>query len=214
MGVSRTQWIDFLGNTHFLIEKNDVGEAVACQDVHAPGKCPWGRLTQLLRIMAASEFNWMNNDVWESFLPTQKLGRAILVHLVTIILCCWVSQWRDRRDVLGQAADCLQVKKEFLVQETNSASWEGGSCGGIPPVDGLSSLGEVSIPDPGVQRGRHFSWSPTVKVLLISSLQPSQAHLVLLASLILDLWGEWTYSIHLAWFFFHQEILALCHVLG
>ena len=77
-----------------------------------------------------------------------------------------------------------------LVQETNSASWEGGSCGGIPPVDGLSSLGEVSIPDPGVQRGRHFSWSPTVKVLLISSLQPSQAHLVLLASLILDLWGE------------------------
>lgn len=90
----------------------------------------------------------------------------------------------------GQAADCLQVKKEFLAQETNSASWEGGSCGGIPPVDGLSSLGKVSIPDLGVHRGRHFSWSPTVKVLLISSLQPSQAHLVLLASLILDLWGE------------------------
>ena len=67
-------------------------------------------------------------------------------------------------------------EREFLAQETNSASPEGGSCGGIPLVDGLSSLGKVSIPDPVVQLGRHFSWSPTVKVLLISSL--SQAHLV------------------------------------
>ena len=123
-----------------------------------------------------------------------------------------IGGWKEMSS--GQAADRLQLRKENSLHKRLTVLREGGGCGGIPLVNGLSSLGEVGIPDPVVQHGRHSFWSPVVKVLLISSHQPSQAHLVVLPSLILDLWVEWTYSIHLALFFSIKKFWLFATFLG
>ena len=205
---------------HSFSHRKKCSEGSSCLSGHpCTRKCPGGRLTQLLRVTAASDFNWMNHDVWESFLPTQTLGGTILVHLIyyhaALLSLPMDPASGDGRNVLWPGCwSSPAEEREFIAQETNSASREVGSCGGIPLVNGLSSLGEVGIPDPVVQHGRHFFWSPVVKVLLISSLQPSQAHLVVLASLILDLWGEWTCSIHLALFFSIKKFWLFATFLG
>ena len=148
---------------HSFSHRKKCSEGSSCLSGHpCTRKCPGGRLTQLLRVTAASDFNWMNNDVWESFLPTQTLGGTILVHLVyyhaALLSLPMDPASGDGRNVLWPGCwSSPAEEREFIAQETNSASREVGSCGGIPLVNGLSSLGEVGIPDPASSMEGTFS---------------------------------------------------------